>query len=80
MPKSNQNRFVADGQRRITSTGDYQHKAQQIRTVVQAKYEEEIARAGRLKGWLLRFRMRREMARELEKLAPDRALYLAHSK
>ena len=80
MPKSNQNHFVADGHGRITSTEEYQHRARQIRAAVQARYEEEIARAGLLKGWVLRFKMRREIARELQKLAPDRALYLAHSK
>jgi hypothetical protein len=69
-------RFVDDGRERLMSTKEYSAARAEVIASVRARYAGPLASAGILGRLVLRFRMQREMAREIEKLAPRDALYL----
>ena len=70
------NDIVADGQKRIQASEAYQAQEREIRATMAAKYEAERARAGMFEHWLINHKMERVVRRELQKLAPDKGLYL----
>jgi len=72
----NKDRIVADGQQRIQKTEEYQRKASEIRASIQEKYRTEMAQSRFFKRLVLSLRMQREIHREIQELAPNRALYL----
>ena len=73
MPKE---RFMADGRERLMESKGYRTARAEVITAVQARYSEDLASAGVFRRLVLRFRMGREVAREVDKLAPRGALYL----
>ena len=67
---------------------EYPLRSREIQAAVQDRYQNVLARANPLKRWILRLRMDQEINRqlraleqahkqELERLAPDSALYFA---
>jgi hypothetical protein len=46
-----------------------------LREAVREKYEPELAAAGRYKRMILRWKMWRELRREIDPFAPERGLY-----
>lgn len=66
-----ENRFVADGQRRARSACE-----DEVRAEGEARYAEALATAGFWGRLWLRRRMGKEIERRLKELAPDDALYL----
>ena len=75
----NKDKIVADGQQRIQKTEEYQRKASEIRTSIKEKYRTEIAQSSFFKRVILSLKMQREIRREIQELAPDRALYLTRA-
>ena len=75
----NKDKIVADGQQRIQQTEEYRRKVGEIRTSIQEKYRVEMARSGFFKRVILQLKVQREIYREIQELAPDRALYLTNS-
>ena len=69
-------RFVADGHERLTSSDEYKEARAAIVAAVQARYAEPLAGAGAFRRIVLLLRRRREISRELAKIAPPDALYL----
>ncbi len=69
-------RFVNDGYERLTKSKEFQAARAAVIASVRARYAEDLAGAGILRRLALHLRMRREIAQELEKLAPPDALYL----
>jgi hypothetical protein len=69
-------RFIADGRERLMKSKEYQAAQAEIVAAVRARYSESLASAGIFRRLVLRFRMEREMEREVAKLAPPGALYL----
>ena len=58
------------------ATQEYRTARAEVIAAVRARYAAPLASAGILGRLVLRFRMQREIAREVEKLAPPDALYL----
>lgn len=69
-------RFIADGRERLIATKEYRAARTEVIAAVRARYAAPLANAGFFGRLVLRFRMEREIAREIEKLAPTGALYL----
>lgn len=70
MSKGSHNRFVVDGRKRVIAGS-----LREIRSRVRAKYAEEMAAASLLRRWLLRLKIRREIGKELDRIAPRDGLY-----
>lgn len=68
--------IVADGRQRLLKNLRRRSKEREVREAVAKKYESELAMAGPLKRLVVLAKMRREIRREIEALAPERALYL----
>ncbi len=68
--------IVADGRQGLLDDPRYRLKEREVREVVAKKYELELKTAGSLKRLVVLARIRREVRRELETLAPKRGLYL----
>ena len=64
-------RIVVDGQQRIIDE-NYARVAWEIR----ARYAESLSRSGWFGRMLLKIRIRREIERELKRIAPPGGLYL----
>ena len=69
-------RFLADGRERLMKSEGYRTACAEVIAAVRARYSEDLASAGVFRRLVLRLRMEREMAREVDKLAPRGALYL----
>lgn len=69
-------RFIVDGREQLMKSKEYQAARADVIAAVRARYAEPLASAGILRGLVLRLRMKREIARELDQLAPPDALYL----
>lgn len=69
-------RFIDDGRERLMATQEYRAARAEAIAAVRARYAAPLASAGFFGRLVLRFRMEREIAREIEKLAPTGALYL----
>ena len=69
-------RFIANGREQLKKSEEYQAACAEVIAAVRARYAEPLANAGALRRLVLRFRMQREIAREVDKLAPRGALYL----
>ena len=67
---NSQNRFAVDGRERII-----RNQQRRIKEEVRAKYAEELASSGFLRRLVIRYRIRREVGRMLDKIAPPDALY-----
>ena len=63
-------RIVADGQKRA-----YDGNVEQVRAEVEAKYAEELRRAGVWKRMQLRRKMEKEIRERMKKIAPSDGLY-----
>ena len=63
-------RIVVDGRARI-----YEANIDRIRKEVKARFAKQLASASLFGYFLLRWRMRREIRRELERIAPNSGLY-----
>ncbi|HEX6861569.1 MAG TPA: hypothetical protein VF414_02075 [Thermoanaerobaculia bacterium] len=72
MPDEN---FVADGHERLTKSSEFRAARAEVIAAVRARYAEQLAGAGILLRLAIHLRMRREIAQELDKLAPPAALY-----
>ena len=68
-------RFVADGYERLTKSREFRAARSAVIASVQARYADQLSVAGIVGRLVLRLRMRREIAQELDKLAPPDALY-----
>jgi hypothetical protein len=68
-------RFVLDGYERLTQSSEFRAARAAVIAAVRDRYAEHLAGAGILRRLVLHLRMRREIARELAKLAPPDALY-----
>ena len=68
-------RFVVDGHERLTESSEFRAARASVVAAVRARYAEDLAGAGLLRRLVLHLRMRREIAQELDKLAPPDALY-----
>jgi hypothetical protein len=71
------NRFVADGRERLLADPETQKQIADATRRVAEKYQGALAEAGFWKRLWLRWRMYREINREVEKIAPSRGLYAA---
>jgi hypothetical protein len=71
MNKLHEDHFVADGDKRAW-TANYDA----IREQVEREYEQRLAVAGLFRRWQLRWKMRREIERRLDRVAPPWGLYL----
>jgi hypothetical protein len=67
--------FVADGHERLTKSSEFRAARAEVLAAVRARYAEQLAGAGILRRLAIHLRMRREIAQELDKLAPPDALY-----
>ena len=69
-------RIVADGARRLHESQAYQARLRELRESIRAKYAAELAEAGFLRRWILRWRMAAEFRRERRRIGPSpHALY-----
>ena len=68
---------MADGPQRIRTSQDFQQKKAEIEKRIREKYSKTLAQASCWKKAWLYFKMSRELAKELEKLAPSRGLYFS---
>lgn len=71
--------FVADGKNRIKESEEYKKNVIEIHNFMNEKYREEIARANIIRRSMLILKMRGEIKREIDKLAPDDGLYFNRS-
>ena len=69
-------RIVAHGREELMKSEGYRVARDEVIAAVRARYAEPLARAGFFRRLALHLRMQREIARELDKLAPPDALYL----
>lgn len=69
-------RIVAHGREQLMKSKEFQALRDEVIAAARARYAEPLASAGIFQRLVLQFRMRREIARELDKLAPPDALYL----
>ena len=69
-------RFIADGCEQLKKSEGYRTARAEAISRVRARYAESLASAGALRRLVLLLRMRLEIAREVDKLAPPDALYL----
>jgi hypothetical protein len=69
-------RFTAHGYEELKKSKEYRAARSEVIAAVQARHAESLASAGILRRLVLRLRMQREIAQELDKLAPPDALYL----
>ena len=69
-------RIVAHGREELMKSEGYRVARDEVIAAVRARYAEPLANAGFFRWLVLHLRMRREIARELDKLAPPDALYL----
>jgi hypothetical protein len=72
--------IVADGRDRLLREERYQKREREVREAVRRKYEPELAAAsGSWHEVVLYWKMRRELRREMDALAPERGSYLRTS-
>ena len=69
MPERRSN-IVADGRERIAVA-----ERKRVKRAVRQRYAAQFAKAGILRRWLLLWKIRREIEKELETIAPRDALY-----
>ncbi len=69
-------RFTADGYDELKKSKEYRAARDEVIASVRARYAEPLASAGILRRLVLRLRMQREIAQELDKLAPPDAIYI----
>ncbi len=72
MSEQKPNGIVADG-----GAGVRKEYRLEVEAAVRARYADELAGARGLRRLLLRLRIRREIERRLDELAPGKALYLS---
>lgn len=68
-------RLVADGHKRLTESSEFRAAREAVIAAARVRYAEPLAKSGILRRLVLHLRMRREIAQELDKLAPPDALY-----
>lgn len=69
-------RIIAEGYKQLTESKEFRTIRDEVIAAVRARYAEPLAGAGIFQRLALHLRMRREVKRELDKLAPPDALYL----
>ena len=71
-----QSDIVADGAERLRRDPKHQARLRELRESIRARNAEELARAGYLRRWLLRWRIAMEYRKERRKIVPSvHALY-----
>ena len=76
---SSKNRAQKSGSRGVVADGRWRaHKAllAKVKSEVEAKYRKEMREAALWRRWLVQLKVRREIRRRLEEIAPEGALYL----
>jgi hypothetical protein len=68
--------IVADGRERLRDEEWYRQKERAVREAVRKEYEPELAEASRHRRWVVRWKMWRELRRQMDAPAPERGLYL----
>jgi len=74
--QSQLNRIVSDGRDNLLKDPSTKAQIAEIQTRVKAKYEPELSKAGFFRKIIIHCRIEREIKREIEKIAPQRGLYL----
>ena len=69
------NALVVGGRRRLLADQKVRERIDEIARAIEARHERALARAGLVRRWLIRRRMRRELRREIDRLFPPEALY-----
>lgn len=69
-------RIIAEGYKQLTESKEFRAIRDEVIAAVRARYAEPLASAGIFQRLVLHLRMRREIKRELDRLAPPDALYL----
>lgn len=76
MAEGSSDGVVQDGRDRLLREEGHREREREVREAVRGRHETRLARTRGL-GWTLAYlRMRRELRRELEALAPRRGWYL----
>ncbi|MFW9880862.1 MAG: hypothetical protein ACFFG0_47985, partial [Candidatus Thorarchaeota archaeon] len=74
------NHIISDGRRQILSSPDAQAEINRIKKDTKEKYASKIADAGLLYKIILKIKMSKEIKQEIEKIAPEYALYFKGKK
>ena len=74
MKKTHQ--IVADGKAELERSAEFEKRRRKVVEEVRASYVERLAAAGVLRRLLLRARMRMEIRRRLDRLAPSAGCYI----
>lgn len=69
-------RIIAEGYKQLTESKEFRAIRDEVIAAARARYAEPLASAGFFRRLVLHLRMRREINRELDRLAPRDALYL----
>ncbi|MFZ2643835.1 MAG: hypothetical protein WA117_22775 [Verrucomicrobiia bacterium] len=62
--------IVADGRKRLNKCPEFQSRLHELEKSIQSRYAAELAKAGCIRRFVLRWRMIIEYRRERRKLAP----------
>ncbi|MBI5819486.1 MAG: hypothetical protein HZA88_10920 [Verrucomicrobia bacterium] len=63
--------IVADGRKRLNKSPEFQARLHELEKSIQSRYATELAKAGCIRRFVLRWRMILEYRRERRKLAPS---------
>lgn len=72
-------RIVADGRERLRREEWYRRREREVGEAVRNEYEARLSMTSGFERVLVYLRMRRELRRELEDLAPQRSMYMRSS-
>ena len=76
IPEDRQNNIVADGRKRLVKEESTQAEIAQAKARIRERYEAEMAKAGFLRRWILRYQMRKAIHEAIDRIAPAKGLYL----
>lgn len=68
-------KIVADGEERRLQSPELQARLRALRETIEARYAEEMTRAGPIRKFILQWRMASEYRRERDKILPPDAMY-----
>lgn len=68
--------LVVGGRRRLLADAKVRERIAEIARGIELAHANELARAGLVKRWLIRRRMRRDLRREVDRLFPSDALFV----
>ncbi|MHC5053421.1 MAG: hypothetical protein ACYTKD_01750 [Planctomycetota bacterium] len=67
--------LVVGGRGRLLADEKVRERIAETAREIERAHAKELARAGLLRRWLIRRRMRRELGREIDRLFPPEAFY-----